>query len=348
MRRLWRMRRPPDPSPVRRPVVLQSLRPPTAITNPFVPLLLESIDDTIPVKTFSWRTALFGTFDIFHVHWPENLVRDARTSKNMAKKVLVCLLLLRLRIRTTPVVRTVHNLEPHEPMPRLDRLLHDRLQRRTAAWISMNGTTEVPGSGVLCSIPHGHYRQWYATRETVDPVPRSVLYFGLVRSYKKVEDLVACFKRMDLPNSTLTVVGAASDRAHRAVVENAVGSDSRIVSRFEHIADAELASFIGRASLVVLPYDVYNSGALLLALSLDRPVLVPRNDVTESLADEVGRQWVLTYEPPLSAEILRSALAGSSAVGSGSPDLTSRDWTSIGKRHGDLYRTLYEARSARD
>jgi beta-1,4-mannosyltransferase len=300
------------------------------------------------VKTFSWCAALFGTYDIFHVHWPENLVRDVRTSKNMAKKVLICLLLLRLWIRSTPVVRTVHNLVPHEPMTRLDRLLYGRLEGQTSAWISLNGTTDIQRSGVLCSIPHGHYRQWYAAREAIDPVPRSVLYFGLVRPYKRVEDLVACFRRMDLPNSTLTVVGAASDPAHRAVLENAISSDSRIVSRFEHIADAELAGLIGRASLVVLPYDVYNSGALLLALSLDRPVLVPRNGVTESLADEVGRQWVLTYEPPLSPEILRLALTASSTVGFGTPDLTSRNWTSIGKRHGDLYQMLYGAGSARD
>ena len=56
--------------------------------------------------------------------------------------------------------------------------------------------------------------------------------------------------------------------------------------------------------------------AALLALSLDRPVLVPANPVNDRLAEEVGPVWVQRYAGALTAEVLTSALA---AVRSG-PD----------------------------
>jgi hypothetical protein len=97
---------------------------------------------------------------------------------------------------------------------------------------------------------------------------------------------------------------------------------------------------VTEAELVVLPYrDVHNSGAALLALSLDRPVLVPDNEVTAELAAEVGPGWVHRYDGELTAETLRRAL---SAVReerrAPRPDLSGREWDGAAAAHVAVYR----------
>jgi hypothetical protein len=65
-------------------------------------------------------------------------------------------------------------------------------------------------------------------------------------------------------------------------------------------------------------------------------VLVPANTVTEELAAEVGRQWVHTFQAPLTLPVLDSALrAAAGAVGE--PDLTARDWATIAAAHETVY-----------
>ena len=71
-----------------------------------------------------------------------------------------------------------------------------------------------------------------------------------------------------------------------------------------------LAREILESELVVLPFvEMTNSSSMILALSLDRPVLVPRLPVTEELAAEVGPGWVLIYDGELDAAALAGALA---------------------------------------
>jgi len=78
---------------------------------------------------------------------------------------------------------------------------------------------------------------------------------------------------------------------------------------------------------------------VLVALSLDRAVLVPRTASTEALAAEVGPGWVQLFEGELSPEDLVTALARlADAPLSGRPDLTDRDWSNVGRRHAQAYR----------
>jgi len=94
------------------------------------------------------------------------------------------------------------------------------------------------------------------------------------------------------------------------------------------------------AAVVVLPYtEMHNSGAALMALSLDRPVLVPDNPVTRDLGTEVGDGWVLRYGGELTPERLLEAAAEAARLAPGDrPDLGSRDWHHAGAQHLAAYR----------
>jgi beta-1,4-mannosyltransferase len=328
--------------------VLQSVKQPTSRTNPYIIQLVDSLSPHAVVRYFSWRRGLFGRYDVFHLHWPEVMVRRDASLQRWAALGRFALLLSRLSLqRRIAVVRTLHNLGSHESGGRVERLLLAWCDRRTDHWIGLNSQTPVPPGGELTVILHGDYRTWFE-RYPLSPVtPGRILYFGLIRPYKGVDTLLGGFGWTTDPGLTLRIVGKPVNAELTALVTDAVRADSRISARLEYVDDEALAAEIGQAQLVVLPYqDIHNSGALLLALSLGRPALVPRAAVTVALAEEVGDDWVHTYSGPLTGAVLSQALSGVKAgrlepqKATEEPNLDQRSWTLIGAQHAALYRSL--------
>lgn len=77
---------------------------------------------------------------------------------------------------------------------------------------------------------------------------------------------------------------------------------------------------------------------MLLALSLNRPVLVPRNEANEALAEEVGPGWVYMYDGELDGDVLLGALWQVRNVPrTQMPDFSRREWADAGDRHYRAY-----------
>ncbi|WP_242104506.1 glycosyltransferase [Lysobacter sp. M2-1] len=327
-------------------VVLQSIPPPDDTTNPYLRQLVAALPREVETRYYSLRSALFAHYDLFHVHWPEYLLRHPNRLRALLKRLGVGALLLRLWATGTPVVRTLHNLQPHEGGGWTERLLLRGLDRLTRRRICINAAGD-DGSEATDTILHGHYRDWFAARPIPPTVPGRLLYFGLIRPYKGVEALLEAFGALHdsaLPgrSPTLRVVGnPASDRM-RAKVQAACDADPRVSALLRYVDDGVLAREIGEAQLVVLPYrQMHNSGALLLALSLTRPVLVPWSEANARLAKEVGPGWVRLYQDVLDAEALAEALRIPTPPGL--PDLSRRDWPELGRQHHATYASALRA-----
>jgi beta-1,4-mannosyltransferase len=318
--------------------------------NPYVPLMLESIPDEVEVLLFRWRTALFGRYDVFHLQWPEHLAARP-PGWRVIRPLLIVLLIVRLHLLRVPIVQTKHNLRAHDGGTHLDRALTREWDRRTRVWIVLNERTPTPHGVERVVIVHGHYRDWYPVDESVAAVPGSLLYFGLVRPYKGVEDLVRAFaatRGAAGARLRLRVLGApwgAEAESTAVAVREAAGGDQRVTLDLRFAETAELAAAVREASLVVLPYrELHNSGSLLLALSLGRPVLVPASPATFDLQNEFGEDWVRLYDGPISAEVLQHALSqhalSQGDVGSiaGFPDMARRDWPLLGRQLAQVYR----------
>ncbi|MFE7227038.1 glycosyltransferase [Nocardioides sp. NPDC057577] len=332
-----------------RPVrVLESVRELRATTNPYIVQLVETLgrrDDT-EVLLFGWARAIAGRYDVFHVHWPELLVTSARTPlRRLARRLLTTAFVARLRLTRTPVVRTWHNLVRPDGLSRWDHRLLDALERRTRHVIRLTDQTAPPLDVPTSTIVHAHYRDWFepvidAFAEPVETVDRRVLYFGLIKPYKGVEQLLEAVA--DSPEADLDVrlVGSPSDPALAEQVRAAAATDTRVSADLSYADDATLAAEITAAALVVLPYKaMHNSGALLLALSLDTPVLAPDNEVNRRLAEEVGEGWLHLFEGTVSIEDLERALK---AVAAGPPaerpDLSAREWPESAALHAAAFR----------
>jgi GT2 family glycosyltransferase len=332
-----------------RPVrVLESVHELRATTNPYIVQLIETLgrrDDT-EVMLFGFAKAIAGRYDVFHVHWPELLMTSARTPlRRLARRLLTTAFIIRLRLTRTPVVRTWHNLVRPDGLSRWNHRLLDELERRTSHIIRLTDQTAPPLEVPTSTIVHAHYRDWFepvieGMAEPVETIGRRVLYFGLIKPYKGVEQLLAAVA--DSPEADLDVrlVGSPADPALADRVRAAVSADARVSADLSYADDATLAAEIAAATLVVLPYKaMHNSGALLLALSLDTPVLAPDNEVNRRLAEEVGEGWLHLFEGTLTIEDLERALKSvATEPPSGRPDLSAREWPESAALHAAAFR----------
>lgn len=320
--------------------VLESFRAPRATTNPYLVLLLRSLPDDIRVRTFSWSAAFWSRYDVLHVHWPEVVVERRNSLRALLATALFALVLVRCRLLGTAVVRTAHNVQPHERKGATTRLVLRFCDRSTRWWIRLNDWTPTPPDAPVTTIPLGHYRDWFADVDgrSAPSVPGRLLYFGLIRPYKGVEALLAAFRRTEADLS-LRVVGRPNTPELAARIEAAARGDARIQLFLDHVPDDVLAAEVLESELVVLPYrDMHNSSAALLALSLDRPVLVTDNDVTRALAAELGESFVLRFHGELDATALVEALDEVRRTDRAGPDLRRRDWGPIGEQHAQVFR----------
>jgi beta-1,4-mannosyltransferase len=326
--------------------VLLSVAPPDGTTR-FVDQVTRFSESDIDFSFFSWRQAILGRWDVFHVHWPEFLMRGGSRPVTAVRTALMLLFLGRLSVIRGKVVRTLHNLEPHSPGSRLETALLAALERRTDLFVTLTAVTPVPEGAASVLIPHGHYRDVLPLEQRRPARRGRLLYFGRIEPYKNVERLIEVFRGLDEPGLELGIVGKASDEL-LARITAAAALDPRVEVRFGFVPDEEMVAEMSSAQLVVLPYtEMHNSGILLVALSLGRPVLVPRTPANALLAEEVGADWVRMFDGDLDASGLLDAVRATADRPAAGPVLTGRDWSAVGAAYARAYRLAVDSSVAR-
>lgn len=316
-------------------VVLVSARLEPNDPNPFILLYADAVQPYVELVPFSWRSALTGKYDLVHAQWIEYIFRGGNGAKQVVKTGLSLAWLLRIALRHTPVVETVHNLRPHESAGRLERMLH-RIWRsvpKVSIYLNASPENDLAAGAVLL---HGAYPGEVLPR----PSTRGTLLFiGQIRPYKGLPELLAAFSKTADPALRLRVMGAAADDSYADWIADTAAGDRRIELSLGYAPDRDVRAALLKSDLVVLPYkDVYNSGVALLALSAGRPVLLPAGPSARSLQAEFGESWVRLYDGNISAADLAAATSVELAEESLTSALERRDW----KKLGALYAAIYE------
>ena len=336
--------------------VLNSVREPNLESNPFITLLAGSIGSQCVVSFFTWPRAILGRYDVMHLHWPEDLFRAKKSPVRAFKYILFLLLVGRVHVTRKPVLLTVHNEAPHEETTRIESILLRICMSMVTKRVYMSeAQRSMAGrSSADVVIPHGHYKDVYPELDSVsrDPENPSILYFGFVRRYKGIEQLVESFVSLvDAGFSTgqLTIAGKPKPLSYGVELQECYSTARDIEWRLGFQDDENLLSLFSKANLVVLPYrHMVNSGALFLALSLGRPVLAPKNQITQEIQHEVGSDWLYLYKGDLQASDLNAALNSStSPTTEDFPNLSQRDWSIVGKKYAEAYESVLRC-SARE
>jgi glycosyltransferase involved in cell wall biosynthesis len=333
--------------------VLLSIPPDTAtsVASPWFHLLEQSMSAYARFQRFTWRTALLGRFDVFALQWPESLVRGKTPLRSFAKAALVVAFVARMKLLRRPIVRTMHNLAPHEPATGLESLILRFLASSEDVRVYMTETSRAEANdteGVI--IKHGHYRDWYETKITEQQMPTTrrpdILLFGMLRPYKGPESLIEAFKATTL-HAQLVLAGKPLTVEYGQSLQALTSDDERIKIDPRYIPDGELWEMVTAATLVVIPYAaVTNSGTLIAALDAETPVLLPASAMAEEFATECGSKWVMQYTGELTPDKLASAYnAATQLVATGErPSLVDRDWATIGRQYCAVYAAAIAAK----
>jgi beta-1,4-mannosyltransferase len=319
---------------------------PTAQTNPYVTLLAESVQPEVDVSYFSWWRLYTGWPDIFHVHWPESIVRGASKRTTAARLLLATVFLWSNRLYGVRIVQTVHNVAPHESGSWPERTFLRLLSKRVDHYIYLNASRE-NGLAPSTTVLHGHYRDWYGKHEVEESQRRQILYFGQLRRYKGIDQLINAFADSSLVHDhELAIIGEPRDQQYVQELQAIAEGIPSIRLSLGYVDDDRLVREISSSSVVALPYrNLYNSGSMLLALSFNTPVIAPQSAAVESYVAEFGSAWVKTFTSPLTSKDLEQAVFDNSSQRMGTVDFSGRDWSEGGKKHVAVYRQLCTAPS---
>jgi glycosyltransferase involved in cell wall biosynthesis len=300
----------------------------TSAENPVQAMLYDALErNGAQVAGFSRRKLLSESWDVWHLHWPlEYIVGKANVFSVLRNLFMFSIALKVARFRKIKMFWTVHNIYSHERKYRLLERLFWRLFLPSLHGIicmSHEGKKELfrrhpqIKSVPVYTIPHGHYRGAYPdvmsrseARAALDISPGKfvALYIGQIRAYKGVLKLIRCFAEANIGNAELLISGEADAQMTREL-RNAAAFGCNVKLALGFVAREEIQKYLRAADLVILPYtEILNSGSAILALSFDRPILVPARGALGELRNLVGPDWVALYEGGLTAEIVRAAV----------------------------------------
>lgn len=331
--------------------------------NPYNRLLYDAmVEQGVVVEEFAPACLLTGRYDVWHVHWPDDWLSLPGAGAALVRGVAVLALVAWARLRGTRIVWTVHNLGPHASYhPLLERAFWRLFLPQVDGFVSLSAHGKgaakrafPPLQHVPCFVvPHGHYRTAYPNTMSrkearaalgLDPEAPVLLYVGRIRAYKNVPHLVHIFRALDRDARLLVAGNPVSDML-RGDIEAAAQADPRIQLALRFIPDAAMQRYLNAADLVVLPYqDILHSGSALLALSFDRPVLVPARGAMGELQADVGPDWVHTYAGPFTPDRLEEGLQWAlETPRSGRAPLAEREWDVLARQTVDAYRAVLHA-----
>lgn len=333
--------------------------------NPYTRLLYEAMEagTNVEVDGFSMFEPLQRRYDVWHVHWPEDFLSYRSPLAAYVYVAAELLLFAWARLWGTRLVWTVHDLGPHESyhpqlesafwplfLPMVDGIISLSETAREEAYDRFPMLRSVPSA----IVPHGHYRTAYPEpvpkaearrRFDLDPEAPVALFVGRIRPYKNVVSLIRTFRQWEHPEARLVVAGnpVSDDLAGR--IRAAAEGEARVRTDLRFIEEDVMPALLATADLVVLPYEtIMHSGSALLALSFDRPVLVPDRGAMTELQERVGPDWMRTYAGELTPSVLAEGMTWARTTDRAArAPVEDLDWPRLARQTVALYRRVLEA-----
>ncbi|MEV7232374.1 glycosyltransferase [Polymorphospora sp. NPDC051019] len=190
-------------------------------------------------------------------------------------------------------------------------------------------------------VPHGPYDHHAAPpARRAEPDVTNVLFFGVIRPYKGLEDLVAAFDSLDDGQAArlrLTIVGETWegwDAPLAAVARSRHRDRITVVNRY--VTDAEVGRFFAEADVVALPYRrSSSSGPLHVAMGTGLPVVV--TDVGGLREAAHGYEGAILVPPRDPAALAAALLDATSRRGQRFVDV--RSWDDVVDGYLELFGT---------
>lgn len=338
--------------------------------NPYLNLLASGLRDSgLNVSYADFEPVFFPLFKAFrkhneirtlHLHWINALIGPlcwkGSPLKRTIRSIMLRLDIFLVHLFGGRIIWTIHNLFSHESRNheverRARRVLFrhvdgvavhsDGARKRVLAVYGDPGKTE------MVIIPHGNYIQSYASSDLrqkslsfeleTREYRTTFLFFGLLREYKGLMDLIAAFRRIEQSDICLIIAGRPDSPEAAAKIEDAVGDDSRIKLSLGFVPDNDVSPLFAISDVVVLPFRrILTSGSAVLSMSMAKAMILPDDAEILGGVCEEGAQFFRKDDIESAIE----SILDRNMEDMGAHNLqavVSNTWPEIGRQYRELY-----------
>ncbi|WP_428653902.1 glycosyltransferase family 4 protein [Runella sp.] len=204
-------------------------------------------------------------------------------------------------IKRVRIVHTLHNLQNHAGIwLKLERRVYGFFLRRCNHIRVYSETTKQEAvlwfglkPEVISVIQDLPYHLYYpneitkpASREIlgIDPDDFVFLFFGEIKPYKGLHQLLKAYSVMQTTNTCLVIAGKSYDADYWDSLQKEGENKPTIHWHHRFIEDQEVQYFFNAADVAVLPFvRIDHSGSVDLAMSFGKPIITLRTDSTAQL-----------------------------------------------------------------
>ena len=296
--------------------------------NPYVEILknsLESID--IDVQDVDWpvlfpltRTAIASSDrSVMQLDWLYRFyISDGYTGSKFVDDVITIyratLLLLDLiivKFLPITIVWTIHNKYHHEQKyQRTERIINE-----TLLWVADSTTVKCEEARDIILntyrnaqyqdpeiISDGSYINTYTNtvskreaRKDIDVLEDEFIYlfFGMVREYKGIPELIDAFDELSIKDAQLWIVGKPRPEEFGQYLQELVKGVDGVHLVFNYVPDDRIQYYLNMADVLVLPYrDILNSGSTHLGMSFGLPIIAPQIGCIPATVSDDNRKFL--------------------------------------------------------
>lgn len=260
---------------------------------------------------------LFG-YRIIHIHWVAFYLRQHFPKHQVISWYITRYNFWWMKKLGYKIIWTVHDITPHQIETSDDIGISIRLANIADLKIvhSSFAISQMQDRGLntydTVVIPHGNYDGRYDSDITPYEARKSlgipeskivVLFFGIIKDYKGVDDLLQAYENIKMDNSVLVIAGSCKDDRLKVLLNRA--SEFEDVYVFDkYIEDSEVAKYFRAADLVCLPFkSITSSGSILLAVTFAKPLIAPRDGALQDLPNDIGYLYSVDDKSGLEASL---------------------------------------------
>lgn len=267
---------------------------------------------------------------IFDFYFSDNFTgcKIIDTFVTFGRAFLLLFDLILVSFSSTAIVWTVHNKQHHEgKYPRISRVVNEFV-----FWIADTVTVKCENAkGELATlyakansesmhvVPDGNYISAYensiSTNEArselgIDGDTFVYLFFGMIREYKGIPELIDAFDNLHHSDSELWIVGNPKTDELRQKIERQVVTTGNVYTVFKFIEEDKIQYYMNAADILVLPYrDILNSGSVHLGMSFRLPIIAPELGCIPATVPNANEFLYDPSDPEALRRVLAEALA---------------------------------------
>jgi|GEM_PF-1330495 coenzyme F420 hydrogenase subunit beta len=236
--------------------------------------------------------------DIVHLHWIHFYLLSTSRLKTIVKSTLFLLDLAMARMLNIKIVWTIHNIVSHESkFPNLELFFNNLvcLFCNQIIVLSPSVKTYVRKKYKLLEetkiqvIPIGNYIDYYKNtinrsdaraKLNLNPDDLVFLFFGGIRPYKKVDELIDIFNefitRVGKNNINLLIVGNPLNSQTKEEIRQKCADSHNIIPVLRRIDNDEIQVFMNAADTGILTFKhILGSASLVVMMSFKKPIIAP-------------------------------------------------------------------------